>query len=278
MSSLTGVVTRRRTFFFVLGAVLALLIFATLLAPRDIANARFCSLSLPDRFRPDACGTQNSLGQQLPYFRTLGVASSIYVVSLARRTDRRQKMELIREALGLQWQYEEALDKQNSTVDRILHSVDKLRRDGAYEQFAWSEDRALSSGDFDLNSIFPGHEDSTAYDLDSHPLFCAVKDNIVPVYPKVSEVPLHLSLSRGMVACWYSHLQVMWRVAQQTSHLGLASKAWDGKEGVAIVFEDDIDVEWGLKKKLENMWADLPRDWDIVFLGENTLKRFIKSC
>ena len=72
-----------------------------------------------------------------------------------------------------------------------------------------------------------------------------------------------------MVACWYSHLRLIFEAAQRTRNVEIGARPWDGKEGVAIVFEDDVDVEWDLRERLEKMWVDLPRDWDIVFLGMN---------
>lgn len=40
---------------------------------------------------------------------------------------------------------------------------------------------------------------------------------------------------------------------------------YPAKEAAAIIFEDDIGVEWDLQARLEDMWADLPSDWDIIF-------------
>ena len=74
-----------------------------------------------------------------------------------------------------------------------------------------------------------------------------------------------MKLSRGMVACWYSHVRLMVDIVKRTSHIQWDT--WDGREGVTVVFEDDIDVEWDLRERLVRMWVDLPRDWDIVMLG-----------
>lgn len=61
-------------------------------------------------------------------------------------------------------------------------------------------------------------------------------------------------LSRAMIACWYSHLSVLRLVAEE-------------QHDVAIVLEDDVDMEWDLESRLKGMWGDLPQDWDLVMLG-----------
>ena len=40
------------------------------------------------------------------------------------------------------------------------------------------------------------------------------------------------------------------------------------KDVAAIIFEDDIDVEVDIERRLKDMWSDLPDDWDMLFLGE----------
>ncbi|KDN35879.1 hypothetical protein RSAG8_11241, partial [Rhizoctonia solani AG-8 WAC10335] len=61
-------------------------------------------------------------------------------------------------------------------------------------------------------------------------------------------------ISPAAVSCWYSHYQVLRSIA-------------DGPDEAAIVFEDDIDMEFDLEKRLREMWRALPVDWDVVMLG-----------
>lgn len=41
----------------------------------------------------------------------------------------------------------------------------------------------------------------------------------------------------------------------------------EGPDDVAIIFEDDIDMELDLHSRLAHMWSSLPPEWDIVLLG-----------
>jgi hypothetical protein len=60
-----------------------------------------------------------------------------------------------------------------------------------------------------------------------------------------------LPLSKGEASCWHSHTDVMRRF--------LAS----GERSTLIV-EDDVDVEWDLKRRVEEIWSVLPKDYDVV--------------
>jgi len=62
-------------------------------------------------------------------------------------------------------------------------------------------------------------------------------------------------LKRSEIACWQSHVEVLRQIAV-------------GKEETAIIFEDDVDMEFDLEKRLRGMWQFLPKDsWDMVMLG-----------
>lgn len=71
---------------------------------------------------------------------------------------------------------------------------------------------------------------------------------------------LHIdySIKLPVVACWHSHYSVLRRIAE-------------GDDDVAIILEDDIDVEWDLERKLRRMWEHLPSDWDQIMLGKTSL-------
>ena len=44
-------------------------------------------------------------------------------------------------------------------------------------------------------------------------------------------------------------------------------KIADGEDDVAIILEDDVDLEWDLERRLRYLWQFLPSDWDQVMLG-----------
>lgn len=56
------------------------------------------------------------------------------------------------------------------------------------------------------------------------------------------------------IACWQSHFDVLRKIA-------------DGDDDVAIIFEDDIDMEWDLERRLRSLWPILPEKWDLVMIG-----------
>jgi hypothetical protein len=67
-----------------------------------------------------------------------------------------------------------------------------------------------------------------------------------------------LPLARGEVACWNSHVRVL--------QAFLAS----GRQS-ALIVEDDVDVEWDLARRAEELWSVLPASYDVVgaFSGED---------
>jgi len=66
------------------------------------------------------------------------------------------------------------------------------------------------------------------------------------------------------IACWHSHFEVLRRIA-------------DGDDEVAIVFEDDVDMEWDLDRRLRRIWPFLPEEWDMVMLGHCQSAEFRKK-
>ena len=79
------------------------------------------------------------------------------------------------------------------------------------------------------------------------------ENNLHPMAPK-SPYPIHLTLSRAMIACWNSHFRLLHHIA-------------DGSDEIAIVLEDDVDIEYDLSNILSRLIGALPARWDIVFLG-----------
>ena len=61
-------------------------------------------------------------------------------------------------------------------------------------------------------------------------------------------------MKRNEIACWHSHYEVLRAIA-------------DGDDDVAIILEDDIDMEWDLERRLRYVWPFLPEKWDQVWIG-----------
>ncbi|KAI0932789.1 hypothetical protein AcV5_010478 [Taiwanofungus camphoratus] len=268
---------------------------------------------------------------------TLGIASDIYVISLPHRTDRRATMERLRQALGLQWIYVNAIHHNDEIVRNIMAQVRRLR--GEYdvrypvianpaheqqvppvaEQFQWPSDfdmdvltrfGDLASPEFEFelpqtsesskHDWIPGTDSSgTTVDLFNSamlygpkldvtddrllessdallPLTCSTR-NFITGPPYAITLPAYMILTPAKVACWFSHLEVIERIANSalpqvktkpTSQND--TKKTVGKmisDDVAVVLEDDIDMEWDIRRRLQSVWSALPDAWDIVFLG-----------
>ncbi|KAG9127376.1 hypothetical protein FRC07_014540 [Ceratobasidium sp. 392] len=202
-----------------------------------------------------------------PHSRTLGVAQKIYVIGLARRADRRAHMAKLMEAMDLDFEYYDALDMHDELVTTIFERVRWARAQSriGHEhevtnpqglKFEWLPDvgsggpvppRAgvdywfMRSGDPQgLKPLPPPPSPDTRPPL----LRTAGEDELLP-----NEV-----ITRAQVSCWYSHYEVLLKVAR-------------GEDEVAIILEDDIDMEWDLEKRMRQMWPHLPKGWDIVMLG-----------
>ncbi|KAL4265701.1 Glycosyltransferase family 25 protein [Pleurotus pulmonarius] len=179
------------------------------------------------------------------YENTLGIAAKLFVISLPRRTDRREQMDFLRDSLGLHWTYIDALDAEDPLVDSLLDRVRLTRLVSSNSSvLQWPE--SLLELPVEANITNSG-------DLDSSPLTCALEDNIIPPYS--TETPQHLLLTRSRIACWHSHLTAIRQIAMSAS------------EYPSVILEDDIDMERDIRNRLHSVWHLLPDDWDIVFLG-----------
>ncbi|KAH9947372.1 hypothetical protein B0H21DRAFT_692117 [Amylocystis lapponica] len=221
---------------------------------------------------------------------TLGIASEIYVVSLPNRADRRATMERLRLALGLRWTYVSATRFDNPVVTNIMNHVRAgTAQDG---RFTWPDDIDLlsrsrvplgfSDSDIWATSAPAGNTLLTAslhfenLDLtlpdDSFapalaPLTCATRD-FASGAPYTPSLPAYMLLTPAKVACWYSHLEVIRHIAD--GGRGHRGRGWPGvreRDDVAVVLEDDIDMEHDIAARLSGIWGSLPDEWDIVFLG-----------
>ena len=70
-------------------------------------------------------------------------------------------------------------------------------------------------------------------------------------------------LTTAKLACWFSHLQVISRIARAESQ----NYAHESCMKVSLILEDDVDMELDIRERLEATWEILPKDWDILFIG-----------
>ncbi|CAE7151322.1 unnamed protein product [Rhizoctonia solani] len=200
----------------------------------------------------------------------LGVASRIVVIGLERRTDRREHMERIRRAMGLDFEWSGAIDLSDPRIAEIRERVRLAREESRkgleslvpFINFAWSDEveRMLANGvpdepvGVEHADIWSSYEDPRYAQLPPLPKI-PDPDTRVPVnHAWGYNISMPTSLSLAAISCWYSHYQVLRSVA-------------DGPDQAAIVFEDDIDMEFDMEKRLREMWRALPVDWDVVMLG-----------
>lgn len=196
-------------------------------------------------------------------------SSELLVISLPNRQDRRRDMETLRMTLGLQWGYVDALSSDSPLVAIILRWVAAGRSivppalgDINIANFSWPGDLeaiAASSEEISLwidgnspwDSVASGFPLSTPYP----PIVCATKDYTIAT----GLLPEHMILTPARVACWHSHLAVIQKLANNLRPHG---------SGIALIFEDDVDMEKDIDQQTHALWRTLPADWDIVFLGE----------
>ncbi|KAF9786127.1 hypothetical protein BJ322DRAFT_1004479 [Thelephora terrestris] len=189
---------------------------------------------------------------------TLNVASRIYVISLPRSFNRRLDMEQIRYTLGLDFTYVTGTEANEDAVHRITKHVAALRANHSLlPPFEWPQDvdelvesesaLGLEGSDLWLS------DDIDFPDPPSHePLTCARGNfNLDPYSP---EMPPFRVLTKERLACWHSH----WRAARLIA---------DGQDDVALILEDDVDMELDIRQRLLGVWDSLPSTWDVVFLG-----------
>ncbi|KAL7416238.1 hypothetical protein BDY24DRAFT_412454 [Mrakia frigida] len=60
---------------------------------------------------------------------------------------------------------------------------------------------------------------------------------------------------KGMIACWHAHIRALLWI-ERTEGVGSA-----------LILEDDIDMEWDVKRLWGGMSMQLPQNWDIIYFG-----------
>ncbi|EMD41462.1 hypothetical protein CERSUDRAFT_90028 [Gelatoporia subvermispora B] len=129
----------------------------------------------------------------------------------------------------------------------------------------------LSGDDPSIYTEPPDDENIRSSENTRHPLTCAIR-NYVTGRSWVPSTPAYMILSPAKVACWFSHLQVLRLIADDTA----SPATWNNTDNqsketqnddVTIILEDDIDMERDIEERLKTVWSALPPQWDIVFLG-----------
>ena len=218
-------------------------------------------------------GTPNSLLNNRPHLG-IGVAHThIYVISLADRQDRREQMAFLRMIQDLTWTIIDAIPGNATLVNRILDWVVLQRAEGkkiGASSFQWPEEINALSTSHATAPLSPSGSDTWAeISPSSKPksgpftyssLPCAIEDDSIPTF--TNDTPEWMVLSPAKIACWHSHISAIRRFVDRQD-------AYNHRrdDDVAIILEDDIDMEKDISTRLSQVWTFLPAGWDIVFLG-----------
>ena len=224
--------------------------------------------------------------------------SDVYVLSLPQRSDRRISMERVHTALPWlnNWTYVDATSADDTRIGRIHDHVRRTRDQRralspGNDTFTWPEGAlssrsgrlghtgadlwSMSSLDAEKPALASSSEDEPYIrDLESQPeafpLTCASRD-YASGPPYTPALPPYMILAPSKLACWYSHVQVLRTIAERYYHDGDATIPAEGdrvrEREVALILEDDVDVERDLHARMETVWRTLPDEWDMLFLG-----------
>ena len=269
-------------------------LFVACIILRDISAGIEDYASGEDYWRSYWMGSsvRNSSHQQLSHMLAF---SKTHVISLPRRADRRTQMDLLRDALQVDWEYMDAIEANSSAVRTILHQVyilrsqvelqlkngiEHMQENAISSVFDWPRDveavihsqgplRPLGAEFWALPS---SHDSTTSADpltfthipssqpvatFDPPPLACASGNNVSATFSP--SLPFYRHLTAAKAACWHSHFQTIREVA-------------NGDDEAVLVLEDDVDIERDMNRRLQALLGALPREWDIIFLGVSTPK------
>ena len=207
--------------------------------------------------------------------RGIGIAHThIYVISLDSRQDRREQMEFLRTIQDLAWTVVDAVPANAMLINRILdwvalHRVES-RKPGT-SAFRWPEEinafsishepLKQSGSDTWTETSPPSKPKSGKFGPSTYSsLPCAIEDDSIPTF--ANDTPEWMVLSPAKVACWHSHISAIRQFVERQD-------SPDHRRGddVAIILEDDIDMEKDISSRVSRVWTFLPAGWDIVFLG-----------
>lgn len=201
-----------------------------------------------------------------PFYNASHIFDNTAVISLPHRTDRRASMELLRHSLSLNWTYVDATPANHSTISQLMDCV-RFRRNGSgpvveLDEFAWPQtfDTAVSMESWcpqthstEVGSILHISDTGPA----PIPLTCATRNATVGL-PYDASTPPHMLLTPAKLACWHSHIRVL---------ESFSKKRPPDPSEIALVLEDDVNMERDIRTALPELFRYMPQTWDIIFLG-----------
>lgn len=205
---------------------------------------------------------------------------------------------------GLGWTFVDATGKDSVEIARIetwvqarSQVVEGILMKAQVDDSTPSTSHASPSPDL-VQALFPSNSstDSSTWSAAPYPssdsLFSSDNSSFVSPFLNhhlspsllnavVEMKPLPWTASTGMIACWYSHHQIIKRFAAEWTLLeagildGNTARVLGGgeRENALLILEDDVDMERDADEILDGLLGDgkLPEDWDILYLGASRL-------
>ncbi|KAH7091750.1 hypothetical protein BKA62DRAFT_626226, partial [Auriculariales sp. MPI-PUGE-AT-0066] len=205
-----------------------------------------------------------------------GVLDDILVVSHKHRADRRQRLEKLRLALQVEWQYIWASDSSSPEIANIMDNLRQVRAKWTAKDFVWpslSPPRGQDDpSELVPDAVFPPDGAELWYNKHAEVDEKAAAEPRPEAYVnrmKPQTLEHGLPLTPSQTANYLSHMRVLRMIASQPF-----------ANYTALVLEDDVDIEWDVERILRRVLAvgriqpttaqptlGLPADWDIIYLG-----------
>ncbi|KAL7412914.1 hypothetical protein BDY24DRAFT_391574 [Mrakia frigida] len=232
--------------------------------------------------------------------KTLGF-QRIDVVHLKSRSDRRASMVRLGEGIGgLGWTFVDAIGKDSEEVANIETWVRdrSVVVEGILKGAEGKQDgpppstsaESTSTASPLVQALFPPYPLTDAnswsrapFPTTSNSSFASpfINHHLSPsTLTSITRMkPLPWTSSTGMIACWYSHYQIIqkfaleWLLKEDTFEVGYGK---DGRvvgggkrENALLILEDDVDIELDVEEILDGLLGEesLPEEWDILYLG-----------
>jgi len=176
---------------------------------------------------------------------------------------------------GENWVYHDGTYSNTSLIGDLMKQVQKQRIIGNEDYseadtiklpFAWPEDASSTNYSSTDRDIPPAgaelwySQPPPDVALPPTPMVCAEDDFRLTKYtPSMLQWRF---LTPERVAAYHSHLTAVRRIVDDN-----AKAPTEGKDRVALILEDDVDMEVDIEARLEILLPMLPNDWDVLYLG-----------
>ncbi|KAK7464308.1 hypothetical protein VKT23_006476 [Stygiomarasmius scandens] len=232
--------------------------------------------------------TPQNLSNFVPFARPApplawGFVHKTYVISLPHRDDRRVDIDNLMSHFQVSnWVYHDGTYANTPFIQDTMRHVQALRASAEYTTetiylpFEWPEDseetyvsnETIITGPVSLSGAELWKADSVRdVQLPKDPMICA-EDNF-RLQKFTEELPQWRYLTPERVATYHSHLTAVRRIVDDNAKLGVDLHREPGKvqDHIALVLEDDVDMEVDIEARMAELLPLLPFDWDMLFLG-----------